>query len=256
MNNHTQNQQHEQVELPVVDMSASTFTFEAVYELLPASASDIIQKFPTISPRSIRDKLNEWVKEGKIFKDKFKNDLPGRPTVKYSRQLPTEQPNPCSPNRYVLTTTALFKIGDIRRIDIISRNSDNGSNGNGGTNTNNGNLVDRNGTETESATVAWVWLDTSCCDRNTKPVCINKRELEQIIALLPAAVIDLKACSSSRKKQPPQQSMPQSAPQSAPQQFPNTFDLQTTDSVSKAEDLEQAFSDRQVSPTKCSINLD
>ncbi|MFB2970396.1 hypothetical protein ACE1CD_15590 [Aerosakkonema sp. BLCC-F183] len=58
--------------------------FEEVISLLPASATEIAQHFPDSSLRGIRNKLNQWVAEEKIFRSYFECKTRGRPINKYT----------------------------------------------------------------------------------------------------------------------------------------------------------------------------
>lgn len=62
---------------------------EDIIHLLPATSDEIAQHFPDISSRGIRNKLNDWIAEGKLFAGKRKIDR-GRPKLEYTLEKPME----------------------------------------------------------------------------------------------------------------------------------------------------------------------
>ena len=63
-------------------------TFEQVKPFLPGTFSDINLRFSDISSRGLRNQLNLWVDEGKLFRFPFRNGKQGTPAIVYSLDPP------------------------------------------------------------------------------------------------------------------------------------------------------------------------
>jgi predicted ArsR family transcriptional regulator len=63
--------------------------FEEVVPYLPNTFNEIITHFPKASDRGLRNKLNKWVKEGKLFTNTLSSEKRGAPEKIYTLEQPT-----------------------------------------------------------------------------------------------------------------------------------------------------------------------